>query len=488
MSNGHRDFFNVPLFAVLIFCVNRFFVISLRRINESQRTTVAVMPMTGTIIIIVTEQRQYVVNQFKFPIMSMVGILKLSTYFLRMVINNASVFFIKLRIILTLNNYLIFLIENSNELIPVQITCGSGTVQEIGYFTGIERFFGLCSTFIGCICGINTAYQVIAMFYLAILVVTADDTADKCILFFAINVADVIAADYVAVVITDDTADIDGRFDSTGVITNCYSTVIQTGDTADTVITVDRADVITFRYHACIITDDTTDMVVAAYRAGIVTIANSTHVVTNNAADGVTVTENCTTLVITVYYVNCAITSYCADISVSTEIRVLHADICNRIVSGCIFGYITEQTDIKSTGIFVIQAGYGITVTVKASFERGVMILTDGSPFAETVGALFIQSRDQYILVHLDVRGQFTINGVITAIDCRSKSIQLLYRVNLIKTVFICVFQNDRFRTHRNGQVICSFCCINRQRKSTENRERHHDRNKHSQKARVFHY
>ena len=489
MSNRHSDLINVPLFAVLIFCINRFFVISFRRINESQRTTVAVMPMTGTIIIIVTEQRQYVVNQFKFPIMSMVGILKLSTYFLRMVINDASVFFIKLRIILTLNNYLIFLIENSNELIPVQSTFRNFIVQEIGYFAGLECLIRLCSTFIdhglGITLGINTSIQIITNFYLTTLDIITNDTADIVVLAF--KCTDVIAAEYIAGVITDDTANKTVCFDRTHIIANLYNADIVANDTADAIITGDIALVITSRYHTFVFTNDTTDIVVAVYGTRIVAIFNGALIATNNTADAILVTEDRTILVITISYCSFVITDYSTNISVSMEIRVHNTNILDHVILAIVFDDITEQTDITVSRFFVIQAGYGMTVTVKVSFECKILILTDRSPYADTVSTLIIECYCQNICIHSNVLGQFTVDGGITAIDCRSKSIQLLYRVNLIKTVSICVFQNDGFRTHRNGQVICSFCCINRQRKNTENRERHNNCKKNSQKARFFH-
>ena len=417
---------------------------------ECKCTAVTVIPVANvSSTVILTRCLELVaVNYFQFPIMIMVGIFIIGTCFSGMIIYYVT-------IIGKLRNFLACYAGDGDKLIPIQSAVGSSTVQEIRYFAGLEFIRRLSCSHACRAAGI----KVVASLYSAVFVYTYN-TADSSNVNsgrITENRTDVIAAFDVAFVFTDNTADIgNGAADRADVIANSYVARIVSNYAADSIFAVNLACVIGSCYYAAIVcANNTADIVVTRDRAVIIAICYDSRIGANHTASIFVLTDN-RSAVVTICYCSAVGTNDTADKSVAAEIRIFNAYVLDHVVVCGIACYITEKTDITYVLVVKIQSGNGIVITVKVTLKGGCLC-TDGCPFTE-IGAISVERTIvvQNAVVYHDIRSQFSVDGGIAAIDCRSKSIKLIHRVNLIKTVCVRIFKNDGLCIYRNGQVRCS--------------------------------
>ena len=468
MTNRHIIIFcEVPVVIYIVYVslktvINLIIVVG--RFLERQCTAVTAVPMTLTISIVCTVCCELIFRMlfssfinglvisrdFKYPFMFMVGIFENGTCFSRMIVYYV-VLIIELRKFIAGS----FGIDN-NELIPIQCAFGNRTVQKISYFTGKE---------VACILSCSFACSTASVEVVAVICSTFVQTnnAADCVNVnsggITENIAHVVAAfdRTCGCVFTDNTTDIgNGAADRTDVIANLYDACIETGYTADCIFAVNFACVVRFCYYAAIVfTNNTADIVITFNCTVIVTIGYCARIGTNDTAGIFVSTEN-GSFIVTIHYRSAVGTNHTTDKSVTVEIRIFNAYVFDYVVIFSIACYITEKTDITYVLVVKIQSGNGIVITVKVTL-KGFCLGTDGSPYTE-IGTISVERTIvcQNAGIYLDIRSQFSVNLGTTAIDCNSKSIKLVYRVNLIKTICICIFQIDGFRIHYNSHVGCS--------------------------------
>ena len=282
---------------------------------ESQCAAVAAVPMTLTMLIVLTVCRKLVIRilvsitfesglvlscHFEYPFMFMVGILKLTTYFSRMIIYYV-IRLIEIRKRITLYYKLVFFTENGNELIPIQFTFGYRTIQKIGYFTGLKRTFRFRCSFAFC----SASVKVVAGIYSAIV---QANNSTNCVNGNRGRITENISHVITTLdrshngVFADNTTDIGNRAaDCTGVIAYRYATCVEACYTADCIFAVNLTCIINLRYCAIVGTGNTTDVVIAFDCAVIRTINYCTSIVTNDTASILILTDN-GSLVVTIFY------------------------------------------------------------------------------------------------------------------------------------------------------------------------------------------